>query len=218
MIEFQLTVYMCSYCTRVHNAAHDCVRHELEEHSTNITPMTTDVVIAKKIDEVDDTAEPSTSSTVQPFTIVDDDVKPDVDESDFQSAFVDLDKEQESVENKATNDKKENTEESPTVYSFDNNVKPGGSQPPNLFHRRQPRNRAHKSTKLSGTLSSPKPQFRPIVSCEICGKVCQLLFFYPIYHVQLLFSSGYAEDEYAQSYAKSHWRKTIQMPILFYAI
>ena len=69
MIEFQLTVYMCSYCTRVHNAAHDCVRHELEEHSTPSTPKT---------------LEPSTSSTLPLFTIVDDDVKLDMEDSDFQ--------------------------------------------------------------------------------------------------------------------------------------
>ena len=33
MIEFQLTIYMCSHCTRVHSAAQDCVRHEIDEHS-----------------------------------------------------------------------------------------------------------------------------------------------------------------------------------------
>ena len=33
MIEFQLTIFMCSHCTRVHNAAHDCLRHEREDHA-----------------------------------------------------------------------------------------------------------------------------------------------------------------------------------------
>ena len=40
MIEFQLTVYMCSHCTRVHNAAQDCLRHELDEHSISKEPST----------------------------------------------------------------------------------------------------------------------------------------------------------------------------------
>ena len=32
MIEFQLTIFMCSHCTRVHNAAHECLQHEQQEH------------------------------------------------------------------------------------------------------------------------------------------------------------------------------------------
>ena len=38
MIEFQVTVYMCSHCTRVHNAALDCLQHEQEEHGQTIGP------------------------------------------------------------------------------------------------------------------------------------------------------------------------------------
>ena len=100
MIEFQLTVYMCSYCTRVHNAAQDCVRHELEEHTRNQSFTTT---------VVDDNIEPTVStptiddfttikenyvsnfqsSTDPPFTIANDDIKPGVtinqeDDSDLQ--------------------------------------------------------------------------------------------------------------------------------------
>ena len=36
MIEFNLTIYMCSYCTRVHNAAHECLQHELIEHPPTV--------------------------------------------------------------------------------------------------------------------------------------------------------------------------------------
>ena len=35
MIEFQLTIYMCSHCTRVHNDPRECLRHEIDEHSPN---------------------------------------------------------------------------------------------------------------------------------------------------------------------------------------
>ena len=39
MIEFQLTIFMCSHCTRVHNAAQDCLQHEREEHvQAEVTP------------------------------------------------------------------------------------------------------------------------------------------------------------------------------------
>ena len=76
MIEFQLTIYMCSHCTRVHNAAHECLQHELKEHSAKDTVVVPDSESTRKID---DSAEQSTT-----HTSTDNDVKPDMDDSEIQ--------------------------------------------------------------------------------------------------------------------------------------
>ena len=92
MIEFQLTVYMCSYCTRVHNVAQDCVRHEMEEHSATRpkplsvppTPKTsTTATTLENIEQIVASTAPSADSTFQPFTITDNDVKPDMNSSEI---------------------------------------------------------------------------------------------------------------------------------------
>ena len=66
MIEFQLTIYMCSHCTRVHNDSQDCVRHEIDEHAANSTKITESIENHQSPDES------------MPFAIADDnvDVKP----------------------------------------------------------------------------------------------------------------------------------------------
>ena len=74
MIEFQLTVYMCSYCTCVYNAAQVCVRHELKEHS----PNKASAVSTGAVGEI-----ANTSATRLPFRIVDEEIKPDVHDSDI---------------------------------------------------------------------------------------------------------------------------------------
>ena len=92
MIEFQLTIYMCSYCTRVHNASEDCRQHEESEHSTNATMETVD---PPSLDRMDDTRPAD-----NPFGIADDggggigvDVKPNIadEPSDVQRNVMDGD-------------------------------------------------------------------------------------------------------------------------------
>ena len=75
MIEFQLTVYMCSYCTRVHNAAHSCIAHEMEEHDDMVTKKTSTAVANDPRSQL-----PTTSAPTLPLFIIDDDVKPPAEE------------------------------------------------------------------------------------------------------------------------------------------
>ena len=123
MIEFQLTIYMCSYCTRVHNAAHDCVRHELEEHLTDNTPKP-----SATVDNAENGDVATTSSTALPFTIADDEVKPDVNDSYIQrysSLDTDGDENQEPMENEIVNATMEIIDEASAV-ARDSDTKSGG--------------------------------------------------------------------------------------------
>ena len=47
MIEFHLIIFMCSHCTRVHNAAQDCLQHEREEHAELVATPSTPVRLTK---------------------------------------------------------------------------------------------------------------------------------------------------------------------------
>ena len=76
MIEFQLTIYMCSHCTRVHNAAQECLQHELSEHTAKIV-STPEPVLQPTTQHQSTPSAFSPNAT--PFTITDD-VKPNVDE------------------------------------------------------------------------------------------------------------------------------------------
>ena len=190
MIEFQLTIYMCSYCTRVHNAAHDCVRHELEEHATTNTPKSTATV-----DDAENGDVATTSSTLLPFTIADDEVKPDVNDSYIQR-YSSLDTEggenQEPVENEIGNVTKEIIGEASAV-ARDSNTKseerdvdlPSTSH---LFTRRQPKKTAVKKTVKPSSATthnlkndSTVTYSRQKVPCKVCKKVRFLFMFISIF-------------------------------------
>ena len=78
MIEFQLTDYICSQCTRVHNK-----EHSLPTGSSETTTAVNLHQTSEDIGEVDDLMETSSFSTSLPFIIVDD-FKPDMNDSDLQ--------------------------------------------------------------------------------------------------------------------------------------
>ena len=215
MIEFQLTIYMCSHCTRVHNAAHDCVFHELEEHppSTGLSEVTTAVNHHQALEsfrEVDDPREPSTSSAPLPFTIIDDDVKPDMDDSDLQRQRVLVERNESGLvveENQVMKSTEKHSGETvmpPTAMNKDDKSenRPRSSRP---LYVRQPRISAPKSIRHTGGISKR-------VSCRICGKVCwwKTYFRYSI-------SDGFTE-QHGETYANSHWREAVQMYAVFYAI
>ena len=80
MIEFQLTIYMCSHCTRVHNAPQECLRHEIDDHSPKEivhqppTTSTADPITSSTTDE--SAPSPMDHPFVIATTVNDVDVKP----------------------------------------------------------------------------------------------------------------------------------------------
>ena len=168
MIEFQLTVYMCSHCTRVHNAAQDCVHHELEEHSTSLTASFT----AENVEQ--STTSPSTD---QPFSIVDDDVKPDTEDS-FIQRYGDRQPENQAPIESQVVIKNQEIVKNQSLEKSAMIVGDEADRPPTLHSPRRSRKRtmsasstsSDDSSKNSETVSSTA-RSRPSISCKICGLV-----------------------------------------------
>ena len=187
MLEFQLTIYMCSHCTRIHNAAHDCLRHELEEHRamTTAAPET----IPAKLPYHQEPC-PSTASTVHPapFTVdssqptpttvlftsattsttstaanvftITDDVKPhvnDEDESDLHQVAVDEEQKDPAFFN---TDELFNSPTTSTAFEH-NRIAQSPSNSGTTQRARKP------NTKRTST--GPKRYNHP--QCKVCGKV-----------------------------------------------
>ena len=181
MIEFNLVIYMCSHCTRVHNAAQDCLRHELDEHATaNASRKNTTVDRAENGDSA------AASTTSLPFTIADDDVKPDVDDSDLQR-YSSLNKKGDENQKLKESENVDVTTEiiheaSSVVGNLGTKSKEKYVDLPTTsrsFTRRQPRKTyIKKSSEPSSTtthnlekntVTYPSAQRIP---CEVCKKVC----------------------------------------------
>ena len=156
MIEFQLTIYMCSHCTRVHNAAQDCLRHELDDHPppTAYNTMNTSETPKAKFTTAERGEIASTSSST-PFTITDNDVKPDMDESDLyhQNALVGHDE----TDDQVMDETQENAGELFAENSFDANSKTGGRKPANRTYTKQ-------SSSSSTTFRKTKTKGQNVIS------------------------------------------------------
>ena len=183
---------MSSTCVRIARVcitqAQDCVRHELDEHATaNASKTNTTVDRAENGDSA------AASTTSLPFTIADDDVKPDVEDSymhRYSTLDTVADESQEPMENEIVDATTENINEASSVVgnlgtkSEEKYVDlPSTSRP---LTRRQPTKPSiKKSSKPSSTTTHDLKKntttgVRPTdlkISCAVCRKVGLVLPF-----------------------------------------